>query len=147
MWETAATFDPESGELVHHGGHVTYEQSSYTYLYDPDNGTIRRAKPRRTPPRVCLQDGTESRKVSVFLLDCRAMAHAQVNSKMEFTLRSKLPTKPDHGCTTAPRTTLNMPVPSAIALPLINMRRWPMTQAAMLFIHSAKLNFSFTPYN
>ncbi len=36
MWETAATFDPESGELVHHGGHVTYEQSSYTYLYHPD---------------------------------------------------------------------------------------------------------------
>ena len=68
MWETAATFDPETGELVHHGGHVTYEQSSYTYLYHPDNGTIRRAKPRRTPPRVCLQDGTyaESRKVSVF---------------------------------------------------------------------------------
>src|SRR6188508_3588729 len=68
MWETAATFDPETGELVHHGGHVTYAQSSYTYLYHPDNGTIRRAKPRRTPPRVCLQDGTyaESRKVSVF---------------------------------------------------------------------------------
>jgi len=68
MWETAATFDPDTGELVHHGGHVTYAQSSYTYLYDPDNGTIRRAKPRRTPPRVCLQDGTyaESRKVSVF---------------------------------------------------------------------------------
>jgi hypothetical protein len=68
MWETAATFDPETGELVHHGGHVTYEQSSYTYLYHPDNGTIRRAKPRRTPPRVCLQDGAyaESRKVSIF---------------------------------------------------------------------------------
>ena len=68
MWETAATFDPETGELVHHGGHVTYEQSSYTYRYDPDDGTIRRAKPRRTPPRVCLQDGTyaESRKVSIF---------------------------------------------------------------------------------
>ena len=68
MWETAATFDPESGELVHHGGHVTYAQSSYTYLYHPDTKTIRRAKPRRSPPRVCLQDGTyaESRKVSVF---------------------------------------------------------------------------------
>ena len=36
MWETAATFDPETGELVHHGGHVTYEQSSYTYLYHPE---------------------------------------------------------------------------------------------------------------
>src|SRR5688572_33479007 len=65
--------------------------------------------------------------------DSQAMALChQVNSGMEFTLPSGLPTKPDRGCTTAPRTILSMPVPSAIALALINMRLWLMTQAAIL---------------
>src|SRR4026207_2310009 len=102
MWEPAATFDPESGELIHHGGHVTYAQSSYTYLYHPDTKTIPRAKPRRSPPRrrpsaarrgrspprvACRPVPTLNRARFLFLRTaCPVMAPCrQANSRMEFT--------------------------------------------------------------
>ena len=144
MWETAATFDPETGELVHHGGHVTYEQSSYTYLYHPDNGTIRPCE-ATTDTAASLLDKMapmlNHAKFRSLRTDCQAMAPChQVNSRMEFTLLSKLPTKLDRGCTDSAKDDFGVcPYRRQSLYFLSNMRRWPMTQAAMS-VYSTRRN-------
>ncbi len=55
-WENGVAYDPVSGNVVQHGGHVTgsYVQSNYTWLYDVSANEFSPSHAPRRPQRRCL---------------------------------------------------------------------------------------------
>lgn len=55
-WETAIAYDPRTGDVVQHGGHIAfnYAQSGYTTHYNVEHDSIEEARAPVRPMRRCI---------------------------------------------------------------------------------------------